>query len=134
MISQSRSPLLPRFQTQVTRDRKKLRQLLQLAINHVVSNVSVTMLLLCVCMVLLLLLNKYVQPFFLASRESNIAIIGAGVIGLCTAYQLARESHCTTHRVVVFDATDDVFAASSCTNIGILSGNEFQDDLVPLGR
>lgn len=89
------------------------------------------MLLLCVCIVFLLLLNEYVQPFFLASHDSNTAIIGAGVIGLCTAYQLARESHCTAHRVVVLDATDDVFTASSGTNTGQLSENEFKMALFP---
>lgn len=69
-----------------------------------------------------------------ASHKNATAIVGGGVIGLCTAYYLAKESRCTTHRVIVVEAADDVFANSSGTNTGILSENEFQDDLVPLGR
>lgn len=78
--------------------------------------------------------NRRAKTLALASHETTTAIVGAGVIGLCTAYQLAKESRCITYRVIVIEAADDVFANSSGTNTGILSENEFQDDLVPLGQ
>ena len=78
--------------------------------------------------------NRRVKPFVLASHETATAVVGAGVIGLCTAYQLAKESRRTTHRVIVVEAADDVFTNSSGTNTGILSEDEVQDDPISLGR
>ena len=53
--------------------------------------------------------------------KTTTAMVSTGVIGLCTAYQLAQESRCTTHRVIVIDAANDVFADSSGTDTGMLS-------------
>ena len=80
------------------------------------------------------LFNRNAKPSVHASHKTTTAIVGAGVIGLCTAYQLAKDSRRTTYRVIIIEAADDVFANSSGTNTGILSENEFQDELVPLGR
>ena len=69
---------------------------------------------------------------------TTTTIMGAGVIGLFTAYHLARAIHeCPTrerHRVVVIDAAEKVFSATSATNTGILSYTGFQEDLRTLAQ
>ena len=64
------------------------------------------------------------------------AIVGAGVIGLCTAYHLAKANHqrdaAQSHRVIVVEAAGREFAATSRTNTGILTDTSSNDDLLPL--
>ena len=67
----------------------------------------------------------------LVSTYDTIVVIGAGVIGLCTAYHLAREA---CHRIIVVDALPNVFEATSGSNTGILSFNEFDTKLSSLGK
>ena len=65
-------------------------------------------------------------------------IVGAGIIGLCTAYHLARAIHerptSQRHCVIVIDAAEKVFSATSATNTGILSYTGFQQDLRTLAQ
>ena len=64
--------------------------------------------------------------------------MGAGIIGLCIAYHLARAIHerptSRRHRVIVVDAAEKVFSATSGTNMGILSYTGFQHDLRTLAQ
>ena len=72
------------------------------------------------------------------NHESIITvIIGAGVIGLSTAYQLGRaidKRGIRGHKVIVLEVAADVFPASSSTNTGILSYGGFRDGLGDLGE
>lgn len=65
-------------------------------------------------------------------------IVGAGVIGLCTAYQLAKaidqSSNKHKHDTIVIEAADGVFPATSSTNTGILSYSGFKEDLQALAQ
>ena len=87
---------------------------------------------------------KYRRPWiasicnFANEERSTTVIIGAGVIGLCTAYQLGkaidkRRLH-SQQKVVVVEAAADIFSASSSTNTGILSSSGFKDELSGLAR
>lgn len=75
----------------------------------------------------------------LSSNESpTIAVVGAGVIGLCTAYQTIKAIHeCATgprSRVVVIEAAEREFPATSSMNTGILSYTGFEKDLLGLAQ
>ena len=67
-----------------------------------------------------------------------IAIVGAGVIGLCTAYHLAktlcRGNVNPKYRIIIVDAGAKVFSATSATNTGILSYQEVKEELRSLAR
>ena len=67
---------------------------------------------------------------------STTIVIGAGVIGLCTAYHLAKaveESNTRArHHVIVVEAAGKVFPATSATNTGILSSTSDKEDLEAL--
>lgn len=52
-------------------------------------------------------------------KEEVTVIIGAGVIGLCTAFHLANPLR-TRSKIYVVEVFDDVFQATSATNTGIL--------------
>ena len=66
------------------------------------------------------------------------AIVGAGVVGLCTAYHLARANHrlvaAHLHKVIVVEAADWEFAATSSSNTGILTDSSTNKDLLDLTR
>ena len=63
-------------------------------------------------------------------------IVGAGVVGLCTAYHLAKANHqrdpAQLHRVIVVEAAGKEFAATSGTNTGILTDTSSKENLLPL--
>ena len=65
-------------------------------------------------------------------------VVGAGVIGLCTAYQLAKTINERPverkHRVIVIENASEVFPATSSTNTGILSYTGFIEGLRGLGQ
>lgn len=65
-------------------------------------------------------------------------MVGAGVIGLSTAYQIIKATHeCATgprYRVVVIEAAERELPATSSTNTGILSYTGFQKDLLGLAQ
>lgn len=64
--------------------------------------------------------------------------MGAGIIGLCTACYLARAIHerpaRQRHRVIVIDAAEKAFLATSATNTSILSHTGFQEDFRTLAQ
>ena len=75
----------------------------------------------------------------MTDNESTVTVIvGAGVIGLCTAYQLGKaiDKRClhTQQKVVVIEAGTYVFSASSSTNTGILWSSDLQDELSELAK
>ena len=63
-------------------------------------------------------------------------IVGAGVVGLCTAYHLAKANHqrdaAQLHRVIVVEAAGKAFAATSRSNTGIFTDTSSNEDLLPL--
>ena len=69
-----------------------------------------------------------------AHQKTTTIIVGAGVVGLCTAYHLAKSIDKKRHKVVVIEAAGQVFAATSSTNTGILSYTGFQEELLPLAQ
>lgn len=72
------------------------------------------------------------ETFYL--HETITAIVGAGVIGLCTTYHLAKtdQGRGTSHRVIDFEAAHKVFVATSSTDPGIPSDTGFEEDLLAL--
>lgn len=69
--------------------------------------------------------------------DGDIVIIGAGVIGLCTAYHLAKQRQGRDTVITVLDARDDVFSAASSHNTGCLHydfHDSFGQDLTELGK
>lgn len=66
------------------------------------------------------------------------AIVGAGVVGLCTAYHLARAIHRHVgphlHKVIVVEAAEREFAATSGSSTGILTDSSTNNDLLDLTR
>ena len=69
-----------------------------------------------------------------AHDNTTTIIVGAGVIGLCTAYHLAKTIDKKRNKVIVIEAASQVFAATSSTNTGILSYTGFQEELLPLAQ
>ena len=69
-----------------------------------------------------------------AHENTTTIIVGAGVVGLCTAYHLAKTIDKKRHKVIVIEAASQVFAATSSTNTGILSYTGFQEELLPLAQ
>ena len=69
-----------------------------------------------------------------AHENTTTVIIGAGVVGLCTAYHLSKAIDKKRHKVIVIEAASQVFAATSSTNTGILSYTGFQEELLPLAQ
>ena len=67
---------------------------------------------------------------------STTIVIGAGVIGLCTAYHLAKAVEKSNtrpkHKIIVVEAAGKVFPAASSTNTGILSSTSDKEDLQAL--
>ena len=63
-------------------------------------------------------------------------IVGGGTSGLCTAYNLAKRCRAQSqnHRVIVIDVLEDVFAAASRYNSGIISYHWCSGDLRELAR
>ena len=82
--------------------------------------------------------SPYQELPFWSGSESTITVIGAGVIGLCTAYQLSqtRNTHRIAGKIIVIDTAATAFHATSQTNTGILScsGSGFNDKLLPLAQ
>ncbi|KAK3938169.1 hypothetical protein QBC46DRAFT_441324 [Diplogelasinospora grovesii] len=81
------------------------------------------------------------SPLDPAQEVVDIVIVGGGVIGLCIAYNLAkeREKAVTSVRwnITVLEARDSVFAAASSHNTGCLHydfHDSFGSNLIPLGR
>ena len=69
------------------------------------------------------------------SEDLATVIVGAGVLGLCTAYHLAKATNDTIrHKLVVVEAAEEVFSATSSTNTGIVSYTGFIDQLLPLAQ
>jgi len=65
------------------------------------------------------------------SNDSPTVIVGAGIVGLCTAYFLALESHRSDQlspNVTVIDVINDPFGSTSSHNTGIIFYHEFVDD------
>ncbi|KAL8902945.1 MAG: hypothetical protein Q9207_004268 [Kuettlingeria erythrocarpa] len=85
------------------------------------------------CLLFILTPRRHAKPQYWARLQSNdtsdgttTVIIGAGVIGLCTANHLAKTVNRsgTQHKVIIVEAAETVFNASSSTNTGILSNVE----------
>lgn len=74
----------------------------------------------------------------LRSPTPVTAIVGAGVVGLCTTYHLARANHrlvaAHLHKVIVVEAVEQEFAATSSSNTGILRDSSSNKDLLDLTR
>ena len=71
-----------------------------------------------------------------ATDAKTTVIIGAGVSGLSTAYSLAkryRDKH-QCNRIIVIDALEDLFAAASLYNSGILSYQWCSGDVKDFGE
>jgi glycine/D-amino acid oxidase-like deaminating enzyme len=69
--------------------------------------------------------------------DGAIVIIGAGVIGLCAAYNLAKQYQGCDAVTRVLDAKDTVFAAASSYNTGFLHYDfnaSFGEDPAALGK
>ena len=87
-----------------------------------------------------LLLPLWPQPQDETQPDSTTTtnIVGAGVIGLCTAYHLAKAIRerptMQRDRVIVIDAAKKVFSATSATNTGILSYTGLPEDLRALAK
>ena len=66
----------------------------------------------------------------------TVVIIGAGVIGLCTAYHIAKSLYDSDslYKVIVVEASSKVFSAASSTNTGILTHTGLGGDLDPLAQ
>lgn len=69
------------------------------------------------------------------SDDGATVIVGAGVIGLSTAYHMALSSHrLAIHKsIVVIDILDEVFGATSSVNSGCLIPTELSGQLQELG-
>ena len=77
--------------------------------------------------------SKSTQAPTIKGRTS--VILGAGVIGLSTAYHLARRrGQKASHRIIVVDIQVDPFAAASKYNSGILSYQWFSNNLRELAE
>lgn len=71
---------------------------------------------------------------FNSSKTQTTCIIGGGVIGLSTAYFLARATRKTCRtRIVVIEA-GEIFGAASTMNTGCVFGSELSTDVRPLGE
>jgi glycine/D-amino acid oxidase-like deaminating enzyme len=77
------------------------------------------------------------------SGEDNdaVVIVGGGIIGLCTAYNLAKETHKATtgskRKITVLEARSSTFTAASSHNTGCLHyyfPELFGKDITPLGK
>ena len=73
-----------------------------------------------------------------STDETSTIIIGGGVIGLCTAYHLAKATAQDTtvhrHKIIVIEDAGKVFSAASSANTGILSYSDFEEELRDLAR
>jgi hypothetical protein len=74
------------------------------------------------------------QPY--DPSHPTIVIIGAGAVGLSTAYELAKANHALQQKqnIAVVDVYDSPFGATSNWNTGILGYSEFPPKLRPLGE
>jgi len=62
-------------------------------------------------------------------------IIGAGIIGLSTAYYLSQDPLCSDpSNIHLVDSSPELFAAASGNAAGFLSKDWFHPDLCPLGQ
>lgn len=72
----------------------------------------------------------------LNSSTPVTAIVGAGIVGLCTAYHLAKANHrrytAHPHKIIVIEAAEREFAATSGSNTGILTDTSSNKDLLTL--
>ena len=70
------------------------------------------------------------------SSATKTIIVGGGASGLCTAYNLAKRCRANgqNHCVIVIDKLDDVFAAASRYNSGIISYHWCSGDLRDFAR
>lgn len=82
------------------------------------------------------------SPSTTDGAEETVVIIGAGIIGLSTAYNLAIKNQNTTppvkQRVIVLEAGATVFSAASANNTGCIHygfwREPFGDDITELGK
>ena len=81
-------------------------------------------------------IHDFTEHSPLSNPTPITAIVGAGVVGLCTAYHLAKANHrrdaAQLHKVIVVEAAGREFAATSSTNTGILTDTSSNEDLLPL--
>ncbi|KAI1378989.1 nucleotide-binding domain-containing protein [Hypoxylon crocopeplum] len=87
---------------------------------------------------------RNIYPYFLGRSPQeapvNVVIIGGGVIGLCTAYQLAKSTKLQPDsqiKIVVLEAKTSPFQSTSSHCTGCLHygyQEQFGDDLLPLGE
>ena len=77
-------------------------------------------------------------PLATATISPIVVGVGAGVIGLCTAYHLAKANNLRAtehrHRIVVVEDGKEVFPATSAATTGILSYADFVEDLRGFAR
>ena len=65
--------------------------------------------------------------------EGSVVVLGAGVIGLSTAYYLSNSSHPPAH-IYVLDSSPVLFRCASGRAAGFLAKDWFHSSLLPLGE